>query len=59
MTNLLKLYADYNCGITNQGIKDLNLKSLNIRKNLKITKIKHMIKLKDLYSEHPTDYENK
>ena len=38
MTNLQILIAMYNCGISDEGIKDLNLIKLNAFNNNKITK---------------------
>jgi hypothetical protein len=37
------LYASYNCGINNNGIKNLNLIELNATENPKITNINHTL----------------
>ena len=48
--NLKILCARQNCGIDNNGIKNIiNLEELNVNRNPKITNINHMINLKKSY----------
>jgi len=44
----MSLDASLNCGIDDEGIKDLNLERLQIYDNSKITNANHMTKLKEL-----------
>jgi hypothetical protein len=48
MTNLKILYASWDSGICDDGIKDLNLTKLFASNNPNITNINHMTKLKIL-----------
>lgn len=48
MTNLRKLFADDDCGLTNWGIRNLDLEFLSISNNTRITNINHMTNLKTL-----------
>ena len=48
LCNLQKLYIDWNCGVTNDEIKNLNLIELYAHANSKINKIKHMTNLQKL-----------
>ena len=48
MTNLQILDASYNCGLDDNGIKDLNLIELDVSDNPKITNVNHMTNLQIL-----------
>ena len=50
MTKLQVLHAGNDCGIDDNGIKDLNLIELNAFNNSKITNVNHMTKLQILYA---------
>ena len=48
MSKLIKLNAGCQCGIGDDGIKDINLEILNAYNNVKITSLNHMPKLINL-----------
>jgi len=48
MTKLKILHACGTCGITDEGIKQLNLRELNAYNNSRITDVNHMTKLEIL-----------
>ena len=52
MTKLKVLDASYNCGINDDGIRDLDLEKLIASGNDTITNVNHMTKLKVLVASY-------